>query len=123
MIEGFVNSHYQPVITLTVQGQSGQTHQLDVVVDTGFNDFLTLPHELVSQLELPFESRIEMTLADGEEVNLDVHNARIQWDGQLKEIQACMTDGIPLVGMLMLDGYDLNVEVKVGGRVRIEARE
>ena len=28
----------------------------------------------------------------------------------------------PLVGMLMLEGHDLNIEVEAGGRVTIQAR-
>ena len=123
MIEGVVNERYEPVATITVQGPSGYSRQLDAVIDTGFNDFLMLPSSLVSELELPFETRMEVTVADGRVASLPVHNVSILWDGRLTDTYAYTTDATPLVGMLMLDGYDLNVEVKVGGRVVIQASE
>ena len=123
MIEGVVNSRHQPIITLTVQGPSGRTSQIEAVVDSGFTDFLLLPSPLVSELELPFVLRLEVTLADGSKSNLDVHDVSVLWDGQIRRVQAYVSDAIPLVGMLMLEGYDLNVEVKVGGRVVIQASE
>ena len=42
MIEGEVSADYEPVITLTLWGPSGRTRDLDAVVDTGYNGFLSL---------------------------------------------------------------------------------
>ena len=122
MIEGYVNSRHQPIITLTVQAPSGQTRQLDAIVDTGFNHFLSLPSTLVSELELPFESRLEVVVADGRVTNLDIHNVSVLWDGQLRDIQVCASHGTPLVGMLMLDGHRLCIDVEIGGQALIEAK-
>ena len=122
MIEGYVNSRHQAIITLTVQAPSGQTRQLDAIVDTGFNHFLSLPSELVSELELPFESRLEVVVADGRVTNLDIHNVSVLWDGQLRDIQVCASEGRSLVGMLMLDGHRLYIDVEIGGQALIEAK-
>ena len=43
MIAGVVNSAYEAVIILPLQGPAGQTREVEAVVDTGFNRFLTLP--------------------------------------------------------------------------------
>ena len=43
VIEGVVNDAYEAVIPLTLQGSAGQTREIEAVVDTGFNGFLTLP--------------------------------------------------------------------------------
>ena len=43
MILGAVNAAYEPVVTLAVQGPSGQSHvRFEAVVDTGFTGFLTV---------------------------------------------------------------------------------
>ena len=123
MIEGVVNGAYEPVITLAVQGQSGQSREIEAVVDTGFNGFLTLPTALVSELGLPFVSVGRATLADGSEIAYDVYGATVLWDGQALYVEADAADSIPLVGMMLLDGHDLSIQVREGGRVVIQAQK
>ena len=123
MIEGVVNAAYEPVITLAVQGQSGRSRDIGAVVDTGFNGFLTLPTTLVSELGLPFVSIGRATLADGSEIAYNVYGATVLWDGQALYVEADAADTTPLVGMLLLDGHDLNIQVRDGGRVVIQAGE
>ncbi len=123
MIEGVVNAAYEPVIALAVQGQSGQSRDIEAVVDTGFNGFLTLPTTLVSELGLPFVSIGRATLADGSEIAYDVYGATVLWDGQALYVEADAANSTPLVGMMLLDGQDLNIQVRDGGRVVIQAGE
>ena len=123
MIEGVVNAAYEPVITLAVQGQSGWSRDIEAIVDTGFNGFLTLPTTLVSELGLPFVSIGRATLADGSEIAYDVYGATVLWDGRRIYIEADAADTTPLVGMLLLDGQDLSIHVPEGGRVVIQAGE
>ena len=123
MIEGVVNAAYEPVITLAVQGQTGQSRDIDAVVDTGFNGFLTLPTALVSELGLPFVSIGRATLADGSEIAYNVYGATVLWDSQALYVEADAADSIPLVGMMLLDRHDLSIQVREGGRVVIQAHE
>ena len=122
MIEGVVNAAYEAVVTLPLRGPAGRTREIEAVIDTGYNGFLTLPTETVAQLELPFLGPSRATLANGVVETFDVHEATVLWDGQPRDIEADATGGTPLVGMLLLDGHDLNVQVRVGGRVLIEAQ-
>ena len=72
MIEGRVNAAYEAAMILTVQGPEGQARAIEAVVDTGYNGFLTLPPVLVGELELPFVTSGEATLADGSAVSFDI---------------------------------------------------
>ena len=47
MIEGFVNADYEPVISILVQGSSGQEREIETVVDTGYNGYLSIAQLLV----------------------------------------------------------------------------
>ena len=116
-----MNADYEPVITLAVRGPSGRWRDTEAVVDTGFNGFLTLPTQLVTDLELPFASIGRATLADGSEVAFSVFRATVHWDGRRIDVEASGADTTPLVGMRLLDGYNLNIDVTAGGRVLIQA--
>ena len=121
MIQGEVNTAYEAVITLSVQGPEGQAREVDAVVDTGFTGFLTLPPDLVAELGLPFETTGHATLADGSEVSFDTYRVSVLWGGQSRYVLADAADTTPLVGMLLLDMHDLSIRVRDGGWVLIEA--
>ena len=123
MIEGVVNAAYEPVITLAVQAPAGWTREVVAVVDTGFNGFLTLPAALATELRLPFASIGRANLADGSEIAYDVYGATVLWDGEARAIEVAATGSTPLVGMLLLDGHDLSIQVRDGGRVVIQVGE
>ena len=120
MIEGFVNANYEPVISLSVQGPSGQMREIDAVVDTGFNGFLTLPPALVTELGLTFQSEGWATLANGSEETFGVYGVTMLWGGQLRYVDADAVGPTPLAGMSLLHSHDLSIQVRAGGRVAIK---
>ena len=91
-------------------------------MDTGYSGFLTLPPGLVAELGLPFAYMGQALLANDAEVDFDVHYVTVLWDGQPRDIEADATGSTPLMGMLLLDGHNLNIEVENGGVVVIQAR-
>ena len=121
MILGAVNDAYEAVISLTVQGPSGQSREVEAVIDTGFTGFLSLPPALAAELGLPYLTDESAFLADGSLVNFSVHDATALWDGQPRRVYAHLADATPLVGMAMLDNQDLSIQVRDGGRVIIQA--
>ena len=123
MIQGTVNTAYEAVVPLIVQGPSGQTRDLQTVIDTGFSDFLTLPPTLITELGLPYRNRDSAILADGSEATFDVYRVTVLWDGHPRHVDAYAADTTPLVGMLLLDRHNLNIDVEDGGRVVIQAKE
>ena len=123
MIEGVVNAAYEAVISLSLRGPSGQAQEIDAVIDTGFNGFLTLPPTLVAELGLPFLSHGGATLADGSKIAFDVWEVTVLWGGAAVPVEADEADTTPLVGMSLLDNHNLYVEVKDGGRVVLQVME
>lgn len=86
MIRGKVNAHDEGIIRLSVFGALGQEHELEAIVDTGFNGWLSLSPTLITFLELPFRNRGRATLADGSESVFDIYEAAVLWDEQRRRI-------------------------------------
>ena len=120
MIEGTVNPAFEATIPLRLYGDNGRTVDISAVVDTGFTGFLTLPSPLIAELELPFSHYGHAFLADDTELEYEVYNITVSWDGRSKAIDANATGSTPLVGMRLLDDHDLNIQVRIGGRVLIQ---
>lgn len=123
MIEGVVNAAHEAVVTLPLQGPNGQAREVEAVIDTGYSGYLTLPPILAAELGLPFVGTGHAYLANDAEVEFDVYDVTVIWDSQPRDIEADATGSTPLEGMLLLDGHDLSVQVRDGGRVLIQAGE
>ena len=121
MITGFVTSNREAVIRIAVRGSGNQATQVEAVIDTGFNGFLTLPSQLVTNLALPFAGTTRATLGDGSEAHLDVFEATVLWDNQERNLVVFAAEGEALVGMSMFSGCRVTLEVEDGGAVTIEA--
>ena len=109
-----MNAAFEPVVTLAVQGPASRTRTIEAVIDAGFNGYLTLPPELVAGLGLPFVSIGRAFLANGSEATFDVHYGTVLWDGHPRRTRVNEADTTPLVGMRLLAGNGLYVEVKDG---------
>jgi clan AA aspartic protease len=121
MIAGVVTANREAVVRLAVRGPAGQEQEIEAVVDTGFDGWFSLPPALIAWLELPWRRRGRALLADGSECVFDIHEGMVLWDGSLRRIAVDEASTAPLVGMALLEGYELNVEVRNGGRITIEA--
>ena len=110
------------MVSLSLQGAEGRARDIEAVVDTGYTGFLTLPPAFVNELGLPFAYVGRAFLANDDQVEFNVHNVRLLWDGEPRDIEADATGSTPLVGMLLLHGHSLNIEVESGGQVVIRAR-
>jgi clan AA aspartic protease len=120
MMQGYVNTSYEAVISLVIK-HDNKLKSINAVIDTGFTGFLSLPQSLIDELELPWSYSDFATLGDGSETLFDIHNANVIWDGQFREIEINSADTEPLLGMSMLRGYRLEVDTIQGGLVTIKA--
>src|SRR4051812_1110069 len=111
MISGAVNFG-EGRIRLTVKGQQGQEREVDAIVDTGYPASLTLPPALIATLGLPWQTMDTARLADGSRCIFSVYEARVVWDGKVRQILVDEADADPLVGMRLLKGHELKMQVR-----------
>ena len=119
MITGTVNVYLDAIVELPVYDIRRQLNSVQAVVDTGFDGELTLPASEIKALELPFRRSSLTLLADGRERLFDVHEAMIEWDGQPRRILVDTAETDPLLGMALLEDYEMRVQVRPGGGVFI----
>ncbi len=120
MITGVVTANREALIRLAVRGPEGQEREIEAVVDTGFDGWFSLPPSLIAQLELQWRRRGRALLADGSESVFDIYEGSVVWDGRLRRIALDEASTVPLVGMALLHGYELNLQVRHGGSVTIK---
>ena len=85
-----------------------------MVVDTGYVGTLTLPPQLVQAMALPFLRNMTATLADGSSIDIDVHSATIFWHGLERNTEVIVLDDRSLLGMVLMDGSRLDVQLVNG---------
>jgi clan AA aspartic protease len=119
MITGIVNADFEPIIPLSICGSDGKVHIQDAIVDTGFNGWLSLPPDLIAELNLKWKRRGRAILGDGSECVFNVYEAVLVWDGNFLTIPIDEADSEPLVGMSLMEGYQLTVQVFEGGHVEL----
>ncbi len=122
MIQGVVSTDRDPMIRLRLIGRNGHIEEVDALVDTGFQGFLTLPPDVIARLGFPIGVPTGITVAGGAFQASSLVDADVDWDGQTRNVSALLMANEILVGMSMLDGYRLIVDAEIGGRVLIERR-
>ena len=120
MISGVVNAHAEATIRLPVRAADGREQEIEAVLDTGFNGSLTLPPPIIASLGLPWRTRGSVMLANGTEDQCDIYTATVIWDGRQRNILVEAADTDPLIGMALLYGHDVRMQVIEGGSVIIQ---
>ena len=119
MIRGAVTRH-EGIVRLSVFGRRGQRETVEAVVDTGYDGFLTLPPTMIRELELEWLSNGHAVLADGSECLFDLHEGEVIWDRRHMLIQIDSSDATPLIGMRLLEGFELTMQIRQDGPVLIK---
>ena len=121
MITGVVTADREAIIRLAVRGPAGAEQQIEAVVDTGFDGWFTLPPVVIALLGLQWRRRGRALLADGSECVFDIYEVTVLWDGSPRRIAVDEASTAPLIGMALLHGYELTVQVRSRGSVTIKA--
>ena len=120
MITGVVTPSREAVIPVMARGPLGQETEVEGIIDTGFTGFLTLPARLITNLGLSFAGTTRSALGDGSDVQMDAFEATVLWDKHELSILVLGAEGAALVGMSLLSGHRVTLDVQDGGPVIIE---
>jgi clan AA aspartic protease len=121
MTTGFVSDDDEAIIRLDIRGPGGQKQNIEAVIDTGFTGSLSLPPAVIGELALRWRQRGTALLADGREAHFDIYEATVVWERHARRINVYAADAAPLVGMALLRGYELKMQVRTGGKVTIKS--
>ena len=107
-------------VALSVMGVDGELQQYDVIVDTGFTGWLTLPEADIRELGLAGVGYRDSVTASGNTESFDYYKTWVLWHGRLHEIEVFQTIDQPLLGMELLEGSRVAVDAWDSGEVVIQ---
>jgi len=119
MIRGKVRDN-EAIIRLRVFGPDAREIEIEAVLDTGYTASLTLPPSLIQSLRLVKTSAARGILGDGSEFQYQIFRAEIDWDGVRIELEIDEADTEPLLGMQLLHGYEVKLQVRHNGKLTIK---
>lgn len=105
-------------IPLTLKGPE-RSLTIEAIVDTGFTGHVVLPAELMNEFGHGFAERAESTLADGSVTTHVVMVVHLRLGDRIASVDAIEMGADPLVGMALLEGRRLTIDVIEGGRVTV----
>jgi clan AA aspartic protease len=120
MIQGTVDEFGHPEIEINVHGPTGRSLVITAMIDTGFDRYLSLSRSAIDDLMLNPIGESKAFLADGTSTVMRMFDAQVSWHGQLIAVEVHEADGVPLVGMNLLHGSRLTIDVIDRGKVVIE---
>ena len=121
MIEGIVNVNCEATVRLILHRVTGEQQEVMAFIDTGFTGHLTLPAAMIERLHLARRGHGRAMLADGGFYVFDVYAGTVLWNRQYRKVEVFEADTEPLVGMGLLKGHHLEMDVVENGTVRIES--
>jgi clan AA aspartic protease len=110
----------QAQISVVVCLEGNSEIEVEFVVDTGFEGFLTLPPHLITELDLPYVAKIQANLADNSRTSANAHAITILWNGVKREVIVLAMGRRPLLGTALLEDYHLSIDFCEGGIVLVD---
>lgn len=124
MITGTVSADGREAqVALELHGSKAEeSTNVEAVIDTGFTDWLTLPRAVVEEMNLALRGSASVMLADGRVEELQIYRVGLIWHGRRRSVRAYAAPGEALLGMSLLRGSRLHMDVEPGGAVTIEEK-
>ena len=110
-------------VNIDIARSSRDFRSIEVVVDTGFTSFLTLPESVIDEIGLDTFGQRPAILANGEMQMFNVYGAIMRWQGQERVALVHESGGKSLIGMVLLTGNRLVLDATENGDVSIESLE
>ena len=109
-----------PIVPVSVIDKEGTIQRFRAALDTGFNGSFALPPSSIRRLGLTaLESRV-VTFANGESEECPVYAVAVIWNGERVSLPVFGLGDTPLIGMALLRGSRVTMDVVEGGAVEIE---
>ncbi len=123
MMQGQVNNKYQAVISLTMYTPNGSEITFaDVLIDTGSDAEVVASASAIQLLGLYYLEPTDLRQVDDEVVTVASFIGEVSWNGSRKEVKVICTGESLLIGMGLLRGHQMNMDIRPGGLVQIEQR-
>ena len=120
MIRGTVTGEQQALVSVDIVDSNGLLQPIEVILDTGFTGYLTLPTDSIQELGLRSVGRRTFELANGELFEFEAFLAAVSWHGRLRDALVLQSNSAPLLGMTLLWGSRVTVDALADGQVTIE---
>lgn len=119
MIQGRVNARNEAIVSLRLRGMTGVELDVECLIDTGFDGELVLPAAIATAAGFLYLGPNTATVAGGSSQSYETYLGQFLWNGVFRDsFVACIGDE-PLIGMALLSGHELRIEVTPGGMVEI----
>jgi len=115
MIQGFFGSKGELFFEMELVAADGSIITVNVLLDTGFTDFLAMDIQDAESLGWQYIKTQEMKTARGESL-FDIYEGTAIFDGQEMQVPVVVGNGIPeiLIGLPWLEDRRLVVDRKAG---------
>ena len=120
----------RPLIPVDIVIKGGTTRRIQALLDTGFDGDLALPNDDYVWLRSNALPPRDTILAGGFKVKFDRSLAMVDFDGHHQRVVAIdlgKGEGdqelMPFIGMRLLRGYSVFVDIHEGGDVIVERRD
>ena len=120
MIRGRVDVYRQAWVQLEVQRSDGDFETIEAVADTGFDGHLALPKEVIGRLRVELHRVAEVELATGTKEEANIWRGNVRWHGQIRRVYVLEANGVPLLGMELMEDSQLTLQPRINGWVLIE---
>ena len=118
MIYGRIRDRF-PYVRLDLPGLSGPL-SIEFLVDTGFDGALSLPLSMINRLDaVPLDDLRLIRLANGSPGMSDGYEVSLEWGDEIRLVEILTLDNVPLLGMELLNGFHLGIDIIEGGEVEI----
>src|SRR5205823_4289669 len=100
--------------------KSGGERAVDFIVDSGFEVDLALPTDMLTGLDVVYAGEYPFALADLTYRTRPLYRMLINWQGEDRVTEIVEMDGNPLLGVGVLLGNLVQMEMTDGGEVLVE---
>jgi predicted aspartyl protease len=123
MTVGSVNNRLAAIIPIRFRGPTGRDKVVRAMIDTGSTVALTIPLDLITELEFDAISIGYAVMADGSECEYRTYNIEFLWGDEWHRFTAPALGTESLIGVPLLAGSTLQIDYVPGGTVAVRLIE